>query len=162
VRLEPIRHTLQQAIARVPPEGHHDDAQVGDIEHRYLKTRRRQCRASAAGLRRSQKQRALGKARQRLEIGQKVDRVLLVNGTAGRRTSVGGDLLEQQQFILTNKTVLPRCRKEGPTGVLSNSQAAETASERTACATSASRPCMTEEVLESCRYRFAGAESPAP
>jgi len=39
VRLEPIRHTLQQAIARVPPEGIIDDAQVGDIEHGYLKTR---------------------------------------------------------------------------------------------------------------------------
>jgi len=78
VRLEPIRHTLQQAIARVPPEGIIDDAQVGDIEHGYLKTRQAVMAARQQPTQALAEQRALGKARQWLEIGQKVDRVLLV------------------------------------------------------------------------------------
>src|ERR1700730_11640329 len=113
VRFEPIRDTLQQAIARVSPEGIIDDAQVGDIEYRYLKTRQAISAARQQPTQAFAEERTLGKAGQRLEIRQKVHRLLLVKVLQGEG-QVGGDLLEQQQLILTNNGGGPGAAKEGP------------------------------------------------
>src|SRR5205814_295974 len=112
VGLEPIRDTLQQTIAGVPPEGIVDDAQVGDIEHRYLETRQTVGAAHQQPTQPLAEQRTLGKARQRLEIRQEVHRVLLVEVLQGEG-QVGGDLLEQQQLILTDDGAAPGAAQEG-------------------------------------------------
>ena len=110
--LEPIRDTLQQTIAGVPPEGIVDDAQVGDIEHRYLETRQTVGAAHQQPTQPLAEQRTLGKARQRLEIRQEVHRVLLVEVLQGEG-QVGGDLLEQQQLVLTDDGAAPGAAQEG-------------------------------------------------
>jgi len=115
---------------------------VGDIEHRYLKTRQAVSAARQQPTQALAEQRALGEARQRLEIGQKVDRVPLVKVLQGEG-QVGGDLLEQQQFILTNNGVGPGAAKEGPDRGVVDSQRQNRQRKRTPAATSASRPCMT-------------------
>jgi len=58
-------------------------------------------------------ERTLGKAGEGLEIRQEVHRLLLVEVLQGEG-QVGGDLLEQQQFVLTNNGAGPGSAQEGP------------------------------------------------
>jgi len=125
----------------VPPEGIVDDAQVGDIEHRYIKMRQ------AVSAARQQPTQAFAEQRRlaRPVSGSKYDRKwtasCLVKVLQGEG-QVGGDLLEQQQFILTNNGAGPGAAEEGSDRVLST-RSGRHANDRTPAALSSFRPSMT-------------------
>ena len=119
--LEPIRHTLQQPIARVPPEGVVDDAQMVDVEHHDRERRQAIGAARQQSVQPLAEQRPLGEAGQRFEIGEKVHRLLLVE-ILQRKRQVRGDLLEQQHLLLTDAGRRAGTAQKGPHGRVVDAQ----------------------------------------
>ncbi len=119
--LETIRDTLQQPIADMTAVSIIDHGEVIDIkdldgELRNMGRPARQQAAQALA-----EQGPFGQARQRVEVSQKVRRVLFVQ-VLQSEGEVGGDFLEELELLLADEAGLAGAKEEGADGCLIDPQ----------------------------------------